>query len=69
MEITATLLEIKSRSLLPAVEEDYSLGEETPEQEIIRRLDEFRILKEASENSEKSKTSTVFINSRICPTI
>lgn len=49
MEITATLLEIKSRSLLPAVEEDYSLGEETPEQEIIRRLDEFRILKEASE--------------------
>ncbi len=49
MEITATLLEIKSRALLPEQEEPEFSEEETPEQEIIRRLDEFRILKEASE--------------------
>ncbi|MEG1923753.1 MAG: segregation/condensation protein A [Clostridia bacterium] len=46
MEITATLLEIKSRSMLPQLPYE---EEETPEQEIIRRLDEFRMLKEASE--------------------
>jgi Uncharacterized conserved protein len=51
MEITATLMEIKSRAMLPMlpVEED----EETPEQEIIRRLEEFRIIKEASEELKK----------------
>jgi len=39
MEITATLLEIKSRALLPEPPKTEE-NEETPEQEIIRRLDE-----------------------------
>ena len=53
MEMAATLLEIKSRMLLPCVEEDTDT--ETPEQELIRRLDEYRIIKEASEKLRKKE--------------
>lgn len=65
MEMAATLLEIKSRMLLPCVEEDTDT--ETPEQELIRRLDEYRIIKEASENSGKKKTSTDCLKPPIKP--
>ena len=54
MEITATLLEIKSRALLPEPPKTEE-NEETPEQEIIRRLDEFRLLKEASERLKEKE--------------
>ena len=59
MEMAATLLEIKSRMLLPCVEEDTDT--ETPEQELIRRLDEYRIIKEASEKlREKENIDRLF---------
>ncbi len=48
LTVAAHLLEIKSRSLLPkppAVEE----GEEDPEQALIRRLEEYKLYKEAGE--------------------
>lgn len=59
MEMAATLLEIKSRMLLPCVEEDTDT--ETPEQELIRRLDEYKIIKEASEKlREKENIDRLF---------
>lgn len=44
----ATLLEIKSKSILPKIEEDFS-DIEDEEQAYIRRLEEYKLLKEASE--------------------
>ena len=46
--MAATLLEIKSRAMLPKppVEE----GEETPEEELIRRLEEYKQIKESTES-------------------
>lgn len=62
MEITATLLEIKSRSMLPEIPIE-EIEEETPEQEIIRRLDEFRLLKEASEKLKEKENIDRFYKS------
>lgn len=48
LTMAATLLEIKSRALLPrppAAEEE---GEETPEQALIRRLEEYKLYKESA---------------------
>ena len=46
LKMAATLLEIKSKSLLP-VEEDI-LPEDDPEEMLYRRLEEYKLLKEAS---------------------
>lgn len=48
IEIAATLIEIKSKKLLPKQEEEI-LDEESPEQKLIRQLEEYKIFKEASE--------------------
>ena len=48
MDMAATLIEIKSRSLLPKFEVDEVL-EETPEQILIRQLEEYKMFKELSE--------------------
>ena len=48
VEMAATLLEIKSKQLLPKPEE-LPEGEESEEQKLIRRLEEYRIFKEQSE--------------------
>ncbi len=50
MQMAATLLEIKSRALLPKIEDELSIDDvEDPETELIRRLEEYKLYKEASE--------------------
>lgn len=48
VDMAATLLEIKSKQLLPKPEE-LPEGEETEEQKLIRRLEEYKLFKEQSE--------------------
>ncbi|MBQ7579489.1 MAG: segregation/condensation protein A, partial [Clostridia bacterium] len=48
IDMAATLLEIKSKKLLPKPEEEV-LDEEDPEQKLIRQIEEYKIIKEASE--------------------
>ena len=48
LAMAATLLEIKSRALLPRPPEPEEEGEETPEQALIRRLTEYRLYKESA---------------------
>lgn len=46
MAMAATLLEIKSRALLPPVVKDDESEEETPEAVLIRQLEEYKLFKE-----------------------
>ena len=46
MAMAATLLEIKSRALLPTVVNDDEPEEETPEAVLIRQLEEYKLFKE-----------------------
>ncbi len=48
IEMAATLIEIKSKKLLPKPEEIVE-DEESPEQKLIRQLEEYKLFKEASE--------------------
>ncbi len=48
LNMAATLLEIKSKSILP-IEEDLTGDLEDPEQLLIRQLEEYKLFKEASE--------------------
>ena len=48
LTMAATLLEIKSRALLPRPPEPEEEGEETPEQALIRRLEEYKLYKESA---------------------
>lgn len=48
LTMAATLLEIKSRALLPRPPEPEAEGEESPEQALIRRLEEYRLYKESA---------------------
>lgn len=52
IEMAATLIEIKSKKLLPKPEE-LPEGEETEEQRLIRRLEEYKLFKEQSEKLKK----------------
>ena len=49
IDIAATLLEIKSRALLPRQEELVEAPEDDPKTELINRIEEYRIFKEAAE--------------------
>ncbi len=51
IDMAATLIEIKSKSLLPKVEVEEE--EEDTEAELIRKLEEYKLLKEASEELKK----------------
>ena len=53
LNMAATLLEIKSKAILPKVEE--IVDEEDPEQALIRQLEEYKIFKEASEKLKKQE--------------
>lgn len=48
LNMAATLLEIKSKSILPKIEE-FTDDFEDPEQALIRQLEEYKLFKEASE--------------------
>lgn len=53
LQMAATLIEIKSRAMLPAIPKEAEEGEETPEQALIRQLTEYRAFKEASADMRK----------------
>ncbi len=48
LNMAATLVEIKSKSVLPPIEDEF-FEEEDPEQMVIRQLEEYKLFKEASE--------------------
>jgi segregation and condensation protein A len=52
IDIAATLIEIKSKSLLPRVEEEV-VDEEDPEAVLLRQLKEYKLFKEASEKMKE----------------
>jgi segregation and condensation protein A len=54
LEIAATLLEIKSNSLLPKME-DVLFDVEDPAQKMIRRLEEYKLFKEAGEKLKQTE--------------
>ena len=63
MAMSATLLEIKSRALLPILKE-LEPEEETPEEVLIRQLEEYKLSRKSSRNSRSRKTLTAFTASR-----
>lgn len=48
IEMSATLLEIKSKKLLPRLDDDVA-EEDDPEKKLLRKIEEYKIFKEASE--------------------
>jgi segregation and condensation protein A len=59
ISMAATLIEIKSRSMLPKTEIDVETAED-PETDLIRRLEEYRLFKEASEKLQGNETLNRF---------
>lgn len=60
IEMAATLLEIKSKKLLPRLEEALP-DEEDPEQKLLRQIEEYKLFKEASEKlREKEEINRMF---------
>lgn len=55
IEVAACLIEIKSKAMLPKLEVQES-EEESPEKELIRRLEEYRLYKEASVKMKEQET-------------
>ncbi len=53
LAMAATLMEIKSRALLPRPPKEPEEGEETPEQALIRQLTEYKAFKEASSDMKR----------------
>jgi segregation and condensation protein A len=56
--MAATLLEIKSKSILPKIEEDFD--EMDPEVQLIRQLEEYKLFKEASEKLKEQENISRF---------
>ncbi len=54
LNMAATLLEIKSKSILPRIE-DFSSDIEDPETALIRQLEEYKLFKEASEKLKEQE--------------
>ncbi len=59
LNMAATLLEIKSKSILPKIE-DYIDDIEDPEQAIIRQLEEYNLFKEASAKLKEQENTDRF---------
>lgn len=62
LNMAATLLEIKSKSILPRIEE-FDNDDENTEQEFIRKLEEYKILKEASDKLKTQENVSRFYKS------
>ena len=65
LAMAATLLEIKSRALLPRPPEPEEDGEETPEQALIRRLTEYRLYKESAGQMKDFERATQAVFSKL----
>ena len=63
--MAATLLEIKSRALLPRPPEPAEDGEETPEQTLIRRLEEYKLYKESAGRMKEFERAAMQIFSKL----
>ncbi len=59
LNMAATLLEIKSKSILPKIEM-FDNDEEDPEQLLIRKLEEYKIFKEVSEKLKNQENVSRF---------
>lgn len=60
IDVAATLLEIKSRALLPRPESVELTPEEDPKVDLINRLEEYRLFKEASEKMRTREVINMF---------
>lgn len=60
IDVAATLLEIKSRALLPRSESVELPPEEDPKVDLINRLEEYRLFKEASEKMRTREVINMF---------
>lgn len=56
IEVAALLLEIKSKALLPKENEDAAEDENDPKKDLIRRLEEYKLYKEASLKMKEMET-------------
>lgn len=65
LTMAATLLEIKSRALLPRPPEEPEEGEETPEQALIRRLEEYKLYKESAGRMKEFERAAMQVFSKL----
>ena len=65
LTMAATLLEIKSRALLPRPPEPTEDGEETPEQTLIRRLEEYKLYKESAGRMKEFEQAAMQVFSKL----
>ena len=62
--VAATLIEIKSRAMLPRPPAPQE-GEEDPEEELIRRLEEYRRYRESAENLRNFEKAASFVFTKL----
>ena len=65
LTMAATLLEIKSRALLPRPPQEAEEGEETPEQALIRRLEEYKLYKESAGRMKEFEMAAMQVFSKL----
>ena len=65
LTMAATLLEIKSRALLPRPPAEAEDGEETPEQALIRRLEEYKLYKESAGRMKEFEKAAMQVFSKL----
>ena len=65
LTMAATLLEIKSRALLPRPPKLEEEGEETPEQALIRRLEEYKLYKESAGRMKEFEQAAMQVFSKL----
>jgi len=65
LTMAATLLEIKSRALLPRPPKPEEEGEETPEQALIRRLEEYKLYKESAGRMKEFEQAAMQVFSKL----
>ncbi len=65
LTMAATLLEIKSRALLPRPPAETEEGEESPEQALIRRLEEYKLYKESAGRMKEFEKTAMQVFSKL----
>ena len=65
LTMAATLLEIKSRALLPRPPKEEEEGEESPEQALIRRLEEYKLYKESAGRMKEFELAAMQVFSKL----
>ena len=65
LQMAATLVEIKSRALLPKLPKPEDPDEETPEQALIRQLTEYKAFKQTCEDLKKLEETAALMLSKL----